>query len=302
MAEDNKKKVILGGIFLGLIPLLFLLYLILAPLLSLMSKDLKATEMYVISDGVNVRAKPQTKALKMGRIKYGTKLKVYNIHDNWAEVLIEDQGTGFVSSDYIAKPKTYYMLEGLFGDERSKRRLTKTKYRLAVLRYIEESGYITQIPDEYKEEFDDDELNKEVYQIFSEPSKAMYNSVAYGDFDGDYVQDLAIVLKNPDTEKKLLVIISFDKNDPLNKSKAIYEQEMEEPWFFIRRAVKGSRWYLTDKVKEALEKDEPPVKTRIKIDGIVIGSNRNRNLHDPVNLLLYNGDTFEIHLQDVDTK
>ena len=300
MAEENKKKVILGGIFLGLIPLLFLLYLLLAPLLSLMSKDLKATEMYVISDGVNVRAKPQTQALKMGRISYGTKLKVYNIQDNWAEVLIQEQGTGFVSSDYIAKPKTFYMLEGLFGDELSKKRLTKTKYRLAVLRYIEEKGYITKIPDEYKEEFDDDELNKEVYQIFSEPSKAMYNSITYGDFDGDYIQDLAVVLKNPDTEKKFLVIISFDKNNPLNKSKAIYEQELEAPWLFIRRAVKGSRWYLTDKIKEALDEGVPPVKAKIKIDGIIIGSNRNRNLNDPINLLLYNGETFELHLQDVE--
>ncbi|MCF6242289.1 MAG: hypothetical protein L3J74_13195, partial [Bacteroidales bacterium] len=74
MAENNKKKVILGGIFLGLIPLLFILYLILGPVLSVMTRDLSAKEMYVISDGVNVRAKPEAKALKMGRITYGTKL------------------------------------------------------------------------------------------------------------------------------------------------------------------------------------------------------------------------------------
>ena len=305
MAENNKKKIVLGGIFLGLIPLLFLLYLILGPVLSVMTKDLNAEEMYVISDGVNVRAKPETKALKMGRIKYGTKLLVYKIEDNWAEVLIEGQ-KGFVSKDYIAKPKQFYMLEGLFGDQASKKRLTKTRYRLAILRYIDKKGYITQIPDEYKKEFDDEDMDKDVFQIFSEPYKAMYNSSAFGDFDGDYVSDAAFVLKNPETEKKLLVILSFDKNNPLEKSKAIFETELEEPWLFIRKAAKGTRWYLnhTEEEKETLKttknKKYRPRKTKIKIDGIIISSNRNRNLHDPVNLLLYNGENFEIHNQNIE--
>lgn len=298
MAEENKKKVILGGIFLGLIPLLFILYLVLGPVLSVMTKDLKAKEMYVISDGVNVRAKPETKALKMGRITYGTKLLVYNIEGNWAEVLIEGQ-KGFVFKNYIAEPRIFYMLEGLFGDDRSKKRITRTQYRLAIIRYLNEKAYITKIPDDYKKEFDDEELNKETYQIFSEPSKAMYNSSAIGDFDGDYVQDAAFVLKNPDTDKKILLIFSFDKNDPVNKSKVIYENELEAPWFFIRRAVKGSRWYQNDDVAKALEEDKKPYKTKIKIDGIAIGSNRNRNLNDPVYLLLYNGEAFELHEQNI---
>ncbi len=130
----------------------------------------------------------------------------------------------------------------------------------------------------------------------------MYNSVAYGDFDGDYVQDAAFVLRNPDTDNQLLVILSFDKKDPLNKSKAIYEKELGAPWLFIRKAIKGSRWYLNNKVKEAIDEGEKPVKSRIKIDGIIISSNRNRNLHDPVILLLYNGETFETHAQDIEIK
>lgn len=299
MAEKNKKKVILGGIFLGLIPLLFILYLILGPVLSVMTRDLSAQEMYVISDGVNVRAKPESKALKMGRITYGTKLLVYKIEGDWAEVLIDGQ-KGFVSKDYIAPPKTYYMLEGLFADKLSKRRLSKTSSRLAILRYFDEKGFITKIPEDYKTEFDDEELNKEVYQIFSEPAKARYNSIVFGDFDGNYVQDLAVVLRNPDTDTKLLVILSFDKTDMMSKSFPIYENEMDAPWFFIRKAVKGSRWYLNDEVKKAIEEGEKPVKSKIKIEGIVIGSNRNRNLHDPVNLLLYNGETFELHEQDIE--
>lgn len=297
MAESkNKKKVILGGIFLGAIPILFLIYIVLGPILSVLQKDLTAEEMYVISDGVNVRSQASKESLKMGRIDYGTKLLVYKIEEEWAEVLIEGQ-KGYVSKDYIGTPETYYMLEGLFGDERCKKRVNKTQYRLAILRYLIEKGYLTKISDENKEFFEDEDLNKEVYQIFSEPGKSRYNSTAYGDFDGDFVWDAAFVLKNPDTEKKLLVILSFDKNDPLSKSKSIFEMELEEPWIFIRRTAKGNRWYLKN---QEIEPDMEPKKTKIKIDGISIGTNRNRNLKDPVNLLLYNGEKFEIHEQDVD--
>ncbi|RLD76058.1 MAG: hypothetical protein DRJ10_14210 [Bacteroidetes bacterium] len=307
MAESkNKKKVILGGIFLGAVPVLFIIYLVLGPILSVLTKDMQAEEMYVISDGVNVRAKGEKKALKMGRIEYGTKLLVYSVTDKWAEVLIDGQ-KGYVWNEYIANPRTFYMLDGLFADKRSKKRVSKTKYRLAILRYLEEQGYITNIADEYKEFLDDEDLNKEVYQIFSESSKSRYNSTAFGDFDGDFKSDAAYVLKNPETEKKLLVIISFDKTDPMNSSKSIFEMELEEPWIFIRKAVKKSKWYLnSDEVESEVELDDEeivePKKVRIKIDGISIGTNRNRNLKDPVSLLLYNGEEYEVHEQDMGTK
>ncbi len=296
--RKNKKKVILGGIFLGAIPILFIVYIVLGPILSVLKKDIAAEKMFVISDGVNVRSKGEKKALKMGRIEYGTKLLVYNIVDQWAEVLIEGQ-KGYVSKDYIASPKIFYMLEGLFGDDRSKKRVNKTKYRLAIIRYIDEKGYITVIPDEYKEFFKEEDLNKEVYQIFSEPVKSRYNSTAYGDFDGDFIWDAAYVLKNPETEKRHLVIISFDKNNPLTKSRSIFEMELEEPWIFIKRVAKRTRWYLNnDEVDQENDPEAKPKKTKIKIDGISIGTNRNKNLKDPVSLLLYNGEEFEVHEQE----
>ena len=297
MAESkNKKKVILGGIFLGAVPVLFIIYLVLGPILSVLTKDMQAEEMYVISDGVNVRAKGEKKALKMGRIEYGTKLLVYNVTDKWAEVLIDGQ-KGYVWNEYIATPRIFFMLEGLFGDKRSKTRVSKTKYRLGILRYLEEKNYMTQIAEEYKAFFEDEDFDKEVYQIFSEAGKSRYNSIAFGDFDGDFKSDAAYVLKNPETYKKLMVIISFDKNDPMNSSKSIFEMELEEPWIFIRKAPKKSKWYLNN-----TETEEGLKKTRIKIDGISIGTNRNKNLKDPVSLLLYNGDEYEVHEQDVQSE
>ncbi|OQY02357.1 MAG: hypothetical protein B6I20_06925 [Bacteroidetes bacterium 4572_117] len=292
--RKNKKKVILGGVFLGAIPMLFLIYLLLGPVLSLLRKDMSAENMYVISNGVNVRLQAEKDALKMGRIDYGTKLLVYKIENEWAEVLVEGQ-KAYVSKDYIVDAKTFAMLEGLFGDERSKKRIKKTQYRLAIIRYLNEKGYKTPISEEYSDFFEDNDFEKEPYQVFSEPGKSKYNSMAFGDFDGDFVWDAAFILKNPDTEKKLLVILSFDKNDPLNKSKCIFDMELENPWSFIRKTTKGNSWYIN---KPDVEAEKKPRKEKIKISGISIGTNRNRNLNDPVKLLLYNGEEFEIHEQN----
>ncbi|MDF1551282.1 MAG: SH3 domain-containing protein, partial [Bacteroidales bacterium] len=244
-SKKNNKKKVLGGLILGAIPLLFIIYLVLGPLLHILSKDLSASEMYVISEWVNVRATPDIKSLKMGKIDYGTKLLVYEIKDDWAEVLIDGQ-KGYVANKFIADPATYYAIEGLFGDDNTAKTLTNSKYKLALIRYIESKDWITYIPEDIQMDIFGEVANKDVYQVYSEPKGSRFNYSAFADFDGDFRWDAAFVLKNRESDKKILVIFSFDKNDPLEMSKVIYEQELDQPWYFIRLAKKGYRYYLDD--------------------------------------------------------
>jgi hypothetical protein len=283
--KKDKKKMI-GGLILGAIPLLFIIYLVLGPLLHILSRDLSATEMYVVSEWVNVRAAADVKSLKMGKVDYGTKLLVYEIVDDWAEVLIDGQ-KGYVSKEFIADPETYYFIEGLFGDKRAVKKVPSTKYRLALMRYLKSKGYTTYIPEDVQLELYGETIDKEVYQIFTEPTGSRFNSTVFADFDGDFRNDAAYILKNQQEDKNILVIISFDKNDPLNISKVIHEQEMEHSWDYIRKAPKGYRYYFKNEDK----------KTKIPLNGLLIGSNRSRKLNDPVSLLLYNGETFDMFEQ-----
>jgi len=283
--KKNKKKMI-GGLILGAIPLLFIIYLVLGPLLHILSRDLSAKEMFVISEWVNVRAAADVKSLKMGKVDYGTKLLVYEVKEEWAEVLIDGQ-KGYVSNKFIAKPETYYFVEGLFGDKRSAKRVPSTKYRLALMRYLESKGFSSYISEDVQMELYGKTTDKEVYQIFTEPSGSRFNSTVVADFDGDFRNDAAFVLKNQQEDKNVLVIISFDKNDPLNISRVIMEQELEHPWFFIKSAKKGYRYYTDDEEK----------KTKLPLNGLLIGSNRSKKLNDPKFILLYNGETFEMFEQ-----
>jgi hypothetical protein len=284
-AKKDKKKVI-GGLLLGAIPLLFIVYLVLGPVLHILSKDLKAKEMYVISEFVNVRATSDINSLKMGKVEYGTKLLVYEIKDEFAEVLIDGQ-KGFVSSEFIADPAIYYAIEGLFGDDRAENLITNTKYKLALIRFLESKGYMSNIPEDVQIKLYGEKSKKEVYQIFTEPRSSRFNSSAIGDFNGDYKADAAFVLKNIISDKKILVIFSFDKKDPLNKSDVIYEYEIARPWYFIKSVKKGSKYMM-------FNDDKKLVKSKIPVDGLLIGTNRSKDLNDPEYLLIYTGEKFEI--------
>ncbi|MBN1252121.1 MAG: SH3 domain-containing protein [Bacteroidales bacterium] len=287
MTEKKKsKKIIIGRLALGIIPLLFIVYLVIGPVFQIIKQDILAENMYIISDFVNVRAKADTKSLKMGKIDFGTEVLVYNIKNEWAEVLIDGQ-KGYIHQDFIGNANTYYKLDGLFGDNLSARKLSKLNYKLAIIRYLDSAGYISNIKDGYKKEFSDEDLNKEKLQIFSPKYGSRYNSVDFADFNGDFSIDIAIVFKNINTGKNHLVILGFDKHDPLNKSKEIYSMDLMEDWYFIRTIKKRNKKYLTN--KEGLIE-----KQRIPIDAIEIGTNRNKELNDTEYLLIYNGEKFEL--------
>ena len=197
--------------------------------------------------------------------------------------MLIDGHKGYVSREFIADPETYFFIEGLFGDKRSVKKLPSTKYKLALKRYLESKDYSSYIPEDVQHELYGETQDKEVYQIFTEPSGSRFNSTVFADFDGDFRNDAAFVLKNQIEDKNVLVIISFDKNDPLNMSKVIHEQELEQPWFYIRKAPKGYRYFVKNDEK----------KEKLPLNGLLIGSNRSRKLNDPQFLLLYNGEMFE---------
>jgi hypothetical protein len=291
--KKDKKKVI-GGLLLGAIPLIFILYLVLGPVLHILTKDMNAKEMYVISEYVNVRATSDINSLKMGKVDYGTKLLVYEIKEGFAEVLIEGQ-KGFVSSEFIADPAIFYSIDGLFGDDKAENMLTNTKYKLALIRYLESKGYMSNIPEEIQTKIYGAKQNKEVYQIFSEPKGSQFNSSVIADFDGDFKSDAAFIIKNINLDTKILVIFSFDDKEPLKNSKVIYESEIDRPWNFIKLAKKGLKFQMADGKSE-------PEKVKIPVNGLIMGSNRAKDLNDPEFLIIYNGQKFDTIEQKEEAK
>jgi len=270
---------------LGIVPLIFIVYLTVIPFFVIIKKDIMAKDMYVISSYVNIRTGPEKDALKMGKVNFGTKVLVYKIENAWAEVLIEGQ-KGFIHESFLGKPKIFFKIDGLFHDEKSMKLLPKLKYKLSIINYLDSMGYLPNIKKEYKEHFDENDLKKDRFQFLSVKRGSSYKTTAFSDFDGDFVWDAAIILKNINTKANHLVILTFDKKDPEINNKAIFSMDLEENYYYIKRVKKWNRRYLYNKEGEK-------VKQSLKIAAIEIGTNRNRNLNDTKYLLVYNGSKFE---------
>jgi hypothetical protein len=294
---SSKKMLIIGSAVLGIIPLVFLLYIVLGPAISILTKDISAQKMKIIAGEVNLRSEKSIKSFVLGKYTFGTDVLVYEVTNNWAEVTIGDR-KGYMSVDFLADEKVYFIIEGLFGDNASRWKISRTKYRTALAAFIIDSGYITRMPEDIQREyFEDKEMEREVVQIISEPAGMRYNCFAYGDFDGDNHSDAAFVLRNLTRETNKMVIFSFNKANPISKRKVIFEMEFEEPYYYIRHGRRGTWWYL-DKDDESEEnKHRKRQKQKLLIDAVVIGTNRNISFNDQVTLLVYNGYEFEMHKQ-----
>ncbi len=282
--KESKNKISLGLIF-GIIPVFFLVYLVVGPFLNTISRDLSSKDMYVISEWVNVRTRPDVKSLKMGKILFGTKVACYGESDGWSEVLV-DNSRGYVASKFIVDAKSFYYLDGLFANKKAAKKVTSTKYRMALVRYLMSKGYTTNVPEDVRDEFDDESNEDEVYQLEAEPSGAKYNTVVFSDFNGDGSKDVAFVLTNKVKDINRLVILTLDKDNPFTMSKILYDNELEYPWQFIRLAKKG-----TSHIQNA-------EKVKLPLNGLLIGSNRDKNFKDKSYLLLYDGKFFNKFKQD----
>jgi hypothetical protein len=288
------KKKLLGFLVLGGIPLLFVLYLVLGPILDILTKDISAKDMYVISEDVNVRSTSDINSLKMGSLTYGEKVLVYEIKDDWAEVLVGDRKV-FLASEFLVEPEVYYTIEGIFADDRAEKLVKYSKYKMALYQYFKSKGFGSEISDDIKKKYFKTATEKEIYQLICEPKGSLYNSAVFADFDGNFSQDAAFVLKHKGSEDKFLVIFSFDKDDPLTKSKVIYEGALDESWMSIKLAKKGTSFPIEDE-------SDKKAKLKLPVNGLLIGSNRSKSLNDPVSVFYYDGKNFIIQKLKSDKK
>ncbi len=274
-------------IIFGLVPILFIIYLLLGPIIKVVQKDLNATTMYIISDNLNLRSDRSSNAYVIGNYDYGTQVKVYQTFDNkWAEVAV-GRKKGYMSLEYLVSPEIFYLIDGMFGNDLAKKVINKTIYKKAIANYLLQNGYVSDVPDEIKVElYGRKGKNKPVWQIFVLPGNPRYNSYCYGDFNGDKKQDAAFIITNKKTKQNRLIILNINKVG-LDYGSTLFSMDMKDNWYYIRLAPKGTKYYIGNEKK------------RLPIDGILIGSNRDPALHDPVRLLLYDGQHFRIYPQQV---
>ncbi len=152
-------------------------------------------------------------------------------------------------------------------------------------------GYVGEMPNQVKKElYGSQWKNKPVWHLFVLSGNQRFNTYAYGDFNGDKKQDAAFVITNAQTKQNKLIVLEVNPSVGNDYGTELFSMDMPEGWYYIRSAHKGWKYYVDS------------VKMRIPLDGILIGSNRDQALNDPVWLLLFDGKQFRLHAQPEESR
>lgn len=289
-SKIDKKKlksqgIFVGGIFFGIIPFLFIVYLLLGPVIKVIEKDFGSEKMIVISEDLNIRSDKEKNSYVIGKYPYGTEVNVYEVYENgWAEVSIGEK-KGYMSMEYLVLPETYYIINGMYGNENAKELISSTKYRMAISEYLKKNNFTSKIPATEREKLYGKDDQKEVWQIFAEDRKARFNTFCYGDYNADGKRDAAFIITNIKTGARKLIVLNIETEIQEKYGELITFKDIDQDYEFIRHVPKRYRMILNDSIQ------------RTNVDAILIGTNRERRLNDIETLMIYNGQTFEFHPQ-----
>ena len=282
----KSKAIFVGGILFGIIPFIFIVYLLLGPVIKVIQKDFSSTKMIVISEELNIRSDKIKSSYVIGSYPYGTEVNVYEVFDNdWAEVSINEK-KGYMSFEYLVLPETFYIIDGMYGNENAKELISSTKYRIAISTYLTNNNFTSKIPITEREKLYGKDDQKEVWQIFAEDRKAKYNTFCFGDYNGDKKNDAAFIITNVKTGNRKLIILNIETEIKEKYGDLITFKDLENDYQFIKCAPERSRMIINDSLQ------------RTGVDAILLGTNRDKSLNDIPELMIYNGKTFDFYLQE----
>ncbi|NOZ34788.1 MAG: SH3 domain-containing protein [Chlorobi bacterium] len=289
--ENIKTQTLfIGGMLFGIIPFLFIVYLLIGPLVKVIKKDFSSDTMMTISENLRIRSDKDNKAYVIGSYPFGTKVEVYKVFDNnWAEVSIGDK-KGYMSFEYLVLPETFYIIEGMFGNDNAKKLIASTKYRKAISNYLKSNDYTTKISKSEREKLYGKNSEKEMWQIYAESPKSEFNSFCYGDYNGDNKRDAAFILTNIKSGKRKLIVLEINNDIAGRYGNLIGAKDLNEDYVYIKNIPKRTKMIIGDSLQ------------RIDVDAVLLGVNRSKSFNDVDTLMIYNGRDFDYFPQIIKEK
>ncbi len=286
----KRQTLFISGLLFGIIPFLFIVYLLIGPLIKVIKKDFSSETMITISENLRIRSDKDKNAYVIGSYPFGTKVKVFQVFDNnWAEVSIGNK-KGYMSFEYLVLPETFYIIEGMFGNDNAKKLIASTKYRIAISNYLKSNNYTTKISKSEREKLYGKDSKKEMWQIFAESPKAEFNSFCYGDYNGDNQRDAAFILTNIKSGKRKLIVLEINNDIAGRYGNLIGTKDLNEDYVYIKNIPKRTKMIVRDSLQ------------RIDVDAVLLGVNRSKSFNDVDTLMIYNGRDFDYFPQIIKEK
>ena len=148
-------------------------------------------------------------------LPYGTEVIAYEKDFLWARVKANG-AKGFVSSRHLISKIQFGLLDGVWGNEDAKKCLGATRYRLAVLDYLQRKGYSS---------------GSRGWQIYANPYGSRLNTVVYPKMclpENDFEDLVFIITNNLDHERRLVVYrFENDTEEPVFEKDVIIRGDLK---------------------------------------------------------------------------
>ena len=257
-------------------------------------RDKEAARKYIIANTYKLRASRFLNDNDLNIVKsfkYGQEVLVYNEDSEWAEVKIIDkyannEYTGFFGfpKRYLGNKKEFYEIDGIYGNEESRKLITGSYSKTAIINYLHSNNLMTNVPNNIQLELYKKIKGDPVWQVYGFPKDSKYNTVVSAKLAGGDNLCLAVILsKKTNKSNRKLLIFSFDKEDD-NKEKLLYSEDFSSEFDGIKILWKGSRQYL-GKINRGRK-----VKTKLQYHAIELGSNRIENENKEI--IYFDGNSF----------
>jgi len=240
-------------------------------------RDKEAARKYIIANTYKLRASRFLNDNDLNIVKsfkYGQEVLVYNEDTEWAEVKIIDKNanneyTGFFGfpKRYLSNKKEFYEIDGVYGNIESRRLITGSYSKTAIINYLHGNNLMTDVPNNIQLELYKKVKNDPIWQVYGFPKDYKYNSVVSAKLTENDDLCLAVILTEKENKSnRKLLIFSFDEEND-KKEKLLYIENMSSEFEGVKILWKGSRQYLGEM------KRGRSVKSKLQYHAIELGNN-----------------------------
>ncbi|MCF6364799.1 MAG: serine/threonine protein kinase [Bacteroidales bacterium] len=263
-AEIDIRKPVLGNEFKQNIIMLFAAIVFTAMIITGLYFLSKKDERQIIDNNAYLLEADSLGAKKTEKLHYGETVRIIKkpedgiIKKPWYKVRSLRNNVGYVYADYVEVSPVFAQINAIFGNSLAGT-IIPAKYKKALREFFVENRY-----------FED---NKTSWKLYPDDVKTFeLNTVAFGFFDNNDIEDFACIIENKEKEETQMLIF-FDNKE--NISVIINEKVKIKT---IEAGRHGGRWLLgnsTVRTKENGDKYEAGKYEYLKTDGILLFKQEN---------------------------
>ncbi len=226
---------------------------------------------------------------------YGHEVIVYSEDSEWAEVKVIDkysnvEYTGFMGKpmDYLCDKVEFYEVDGIYGNEDARKLITGSYAKKAILNYIKDSNWMTDIPEDIQIELYGRIRNKPIWQLYGLSEDYTYNTVTNGKLLGSDDWCLVVIIaEKSNLKNRELLIFRFDEENIYQG--LMYSENIGDDFDGVRIVRKNNKYHIGETYRGE------SIKSELEYDAIELGNN-NINLKRTA-IIVYNGITFKKYYQ-----